>query len=326
MNTIGIDVASKKLQIYLSDHPEKSFQIDNQKDAVERFIREMNIRADQYEIGVESTGKYHRITQDVFVRQGFSFRVINPILTNEYIRCTIRKKKTDVSDAKIIARLVERGEGQIITTDELDTTKRSLLRARSRVKKYQKGLKQLIVQLKQEEDSAHLRRSIKKLERLIKNMSKSADTLEQEAMTSDPSPEEELIKTIPGFAQKLAAIVSAEVGDFKRFPSARQLKAFVGIDPRIIQSGNTSRMGKITKRGNPFLRSAFYLAAQVARQHDPELKQFFQKKISEGKHFTLAVCAVARKLCERVFAVIKKNAPYEIRQPRITVRGQPSFS
>ena len=104
------------------------------------------------------------------------------------------------------------------------------------------------------------------------------------------------------------------MGDFSRFPSATQFKAFVGIDPKVTQSGNMLVTGKITKRGNPHLRSAFYLAAQVARQHDPELKAFYQKKKDEGKPTRVAIVAVARKLCERVYSVVIKRKPYEIRE------------
>ena len=88
----------------------------------------------------------------------------------------------------------------------------------------------------------------------------------------------------------------------------------MGIDPKVTQSGSMLITGKITKRGNPHLRSAFYLAAQVARQHDPELKAFYEKKKNEGKPTRVAIVAVARKLCERVYSVVTKGKPYEIRQ------------
>lgn len=148
-------------------------------------------------------------------------------------------------------------------------------------------------------------KSIKSLEDIVINKKEITNT-------------EKLIRSIPGFAERLSAVVATEVRDFKRFPSATQFKAYVGIDPKVTQSGQSLKTGRITKRGNPHLRSAFYLAAQVARCHDPELKAFFDKKISEGKPTRVAIVAVARKLCERVYAVVKKGKPYEIRQPSLT--------
>jgi transposase len=145
-------------------------------------------------------------------------------------------------------------------------------------------------------------------------MNNCVKEIEDNAFSDEQSAEEKLIATIPGFATRLSAIVASEVGDFDRFPSSNQFKAYVGIDPKVIQSGSSLKTGKITKRGNPYLRCAFYLAAQVARIHDPELKEFFIKKINEGKPFRVAVCAVARKLCERVYAVVTKGIPYQKKQ------------
>lgn len=234
------------------------------------------------------------------------------------INATIRKKKTDKSDAEIIAFLLSQGEGQIVSQKQLQTAKKTILRTRHTIVKYKTAIKLLLGDMQREPDNLQVNSAIVTLEKIIANLEDGVKELSGNAAENSLSEEEMLIQSIPGFATKLAAIVSVEVGDFQRFPSARQFKAYVGIDPKVIQSGESSRTGKITKRGNPYLRHAFYLAAQVARQHDPELKQFFEKKMNEGKHFNVAVCAVARKLCERVYAVVTKGTPYQVRQVEIT--------
>lgn len=163
-----------------------------------------------------------------------------------------------------------------------------------------------------------MQKAVASLENLVEQMSATAQDLEAEAVESQSFEAEKYIASVVGFSTKLSSVVAAEVDNFARFPSANEFKAYVGIDPKVSQSGASCRTGRITKRGNPFLRSAFYLAAQVARQHDPELKQFFEKKMGEGKKFKVAVCAVARKLCERVYAVVTKKTFYEVRQPSLT--------
>ncbi len=90
------------------------------------------------------------------------------------------------------------------------------------------------------------------------------------------------------------------------------------MDPRVKQSGNSLYTGKITKRGNVYLRSAFYLAAQVARQHDPQLKAFYSKKKLEGKATRVCICAIAGKLCDRVLAVVRSGRPYQINRSSLT--------
>jgi transposase len=314
MKYIGIDVASKKLNIHITGREDSDFEIPNNTEALEEFVREHKLNPKKYIVGTESTGKYHYAAQRYFVINGFEFRLLNPITTNQFISATIRKKKTDKSDAQIITHLLFAGAGQVITKKQLETTKKSLLRTRSTVVKHRSSMKLLLQQLEKEEPSARIEQAKTALMEMIEKMKETADELEGCALEEGASNDERLIQSIPGFAEKLSAIISAEVGDFNRFPSSTQFKAYVGIDPRVIQSGDSHRTGRITKRGNTMLRHAFYLAANVARQHDPELKAFFEKKRSEGKHYTVAMCAVSRKLCERVYAVVTKGTPYEIRQ------------
>lgn len=287
------------------------FEIDNDLESIQRFSKDHNLNPSDYIVGSESTGRYHLIIQNFFVQNGFEFRLINPILTNKRITLSIRNKKTDISDAQIISELISRGEGKIISKKDLDQSKRSILRTRSTIVKHQSAIKRLRKELEKEPDNDLLDSTISELQILIDSMSECVDSIEDIANSDlSNSKTEDLIKSIPGFATKLSSIVASEVGDFSRFPSATQFKAYVGIDPKVKQSGNVLTTQKITKRGNPHLRSAFYLAAQVARCHDPELKEFYEKKKAEGKATRVAIVAVSRKLCERVYAVVTRGTPY----------------
>jgi len=312
---IGIDVSSKKLNIHILEARIADFEIANSQASIQDFIKSQKISPKEYIIGVESTGKYHLICQAEFVKQGFEFRVLNPILTSQKIASSIRKKKTDKSDAKIIARLLAQGEGTVIHEEDLDKSRRSILRTRKTIVNHKTAVKIVLKDLQREEENKSLKRAAKALKKLIVQMEECVEKLEDVSLGKEEiTDDEELIRSIPGFATQLSAVVATEVGDFKRFPSSTQFKAYVGIDPKVTQSGSMLITGKITKRGNPHLRSAFYLAAQVARQHDPELKAFYEKKKGEGKPTRVAIVAVARKLCERVYSVVTKGRPYEIRQ------------
>lgn len=310
---IGIDVSAKKLNIHITGSSQ-DFEIENSEKALEEFISLHSLSPEEYVVGAESTGRLYLVCQKIFLEKGFEFRLLNAILTNKKISLTVRKKKTDISDARIIANLLLQGEGGIVTKESLDTTKRDILRTRKNIVEYKSAIKRMKGDLEKAYQNESIKKVIADLEKLVEDMESCVKKLEENAFQKENITEEEkLIQSIPGFAVQLSAVVMSEVRDFKRFPSARQFKAYVGIDPKVMQSGNSLVFGGITKRGNPCLRSAFYLAAQVARQHDPELKAFFQKKIDEGKQFRVAIVAVARKLCERVFSVIASKTPYEIR-------------
>lgn len=122
-----------------------------------------------------------------------------------------------------------------------------------------------------------------------------------------------VILTIPGISYTNGATILGEIGDISRFSTPKKLVAYAGIDASVTQSGEFEASRNVmSKRGSPYLRKALFSAALVASNHDPTLKAFYQKKISEGKHHFTAVGAVARKLCYIVHAILKKNEAYKI--------------
>ena len=119
------------------------------------------------------------------------------------------------------------------------------------------------------------------------------------------------IMSIPGIGDTLGPMILGEIGDADRFSTAKKLIAFAGLDPVVVQSGRFENMsGPISKRGSPLLRKALFLAANVARQNDENLKRFYDKKIGEGKHHFSALNAVAAKLLRIVYWVLKNNKEY----------------
>jgi len=123
------------------------------------------------------------------------------------------------------------------------------------------------------------------------------------------------ILTIPGIGLVTGASILGEIGDINRFSNPSQLVAFAGLDASVSQSGDyMGTHNRMSKRGSPYLRHALFQSAFVASQNDPVLKAFYLKKKSEGKHHYTAIGAVARKMCNLIFVILKENRPYEIRQ------------
>lgn len=113
-------------------------------------------------------------------------------------------------------------------------------------------------------------------------------------------------------ARSGGAQIVAETGDVKRFKSAASIVRYAGLNSGIDESGQFSAQGTpITKHGSPYLRRALWLAANRARQHDPRLRAFYEKKRREGKPHRVAVTAVAGKLCHVVYAVMRDREPYD---------------
>lgn len=126
---------------------------------------------------------------------------------------------------------------------------------------------------------------------------------------------ETTITTIPGISSITGAVILGEIGDISRFDNPSKLVAYAGLDSTVSQSGESELpSGRLSKRGSPYLRKALYQAANVAEFYDPVFSAYYQKKRSEGKHHLVATNAVARKLCHTIFAILKNNTPYEIKQ------------
>ncbi|MGX5763521.1 IS110 family transposase [Brevibacillus parabrevis] len=128
-------------------------------------------------------------------------------------------------------------------------------------------------------------------------------------------PEVELLQSIPGIGDKLAAVIVAETGDARQFTSSKQLVAFAGLDPGVFSSGKfTAASNRITKRGSKRLRRALYLAVQcgLRKGANPRLKQYYDKKKKEGKPYKVAVIACANKLLHHIYAILCKRQPYKV--------------
>ncbi len=145
------------------------------------------------------------------------------------------------------------------------------------------------------------------LEAQVAEVDAALDTLLQQT--------EQYLTTIPGIGATTAAALLGEIGNVERFPNLEKLVAYAGIDPTVYQTGQfEAREARMSKRGSPYLRHALWLAASVARQHDPQLKAYYQRRRAEGKPHGAIMGAICRKLLARVYVVLRENRPYVIRQ------------
>jgi len=137
------------------------------------------------------------------------------------------------------------------------------------------------------------------------------DAIEETAMTL---PEVELLKTIPGVGDKLAAALAAEIGDATQFRDPKQLVAYAGLDPGVHSSGKfTASSNRISKRGSKRLRRALYMAVQCGLKNgaNERLKTYYEKKRKEGKPYKVVVIACANKLLHHIHAILVKGEPYQ---------------
>jgi transposase len=134
------------------------------------------------------------------------------------------------------------------------------------------------------------------------------------------SPDARRLMTVPGVNVICAAAFLAAIGDIRRFRSSRQLVAYLGLDPRVRQSGSEpARGGRISKRGSASARWALVEAAwNVARQPGP-LHAFYERIRARRGHGK-AVVAVARKLTVLFWCLLTRGEDYAHQQPSLTAK------
>jgi transposase len=105
--------------------------------------------------------------------------------------------------------------------------------------------------------------------------------------------------------------IACTVGDVSRFGSASQLVGYSGLVPRVYQSGESSRTGRLSKAGSPLLRWAAVEAAQHAwRPQNPWHRLYIDVRRRHG-HGNAAKAAVARKVLIAAWHVLSRNEPFK---------------
>lgn len=124
-----------------------------------------------------------------------------------------------------------------------------------------------------------------------------------------------LLKGIPGIGQHLAPVILGVLHTPRRFRSERHVRGYCGLFPKRSDSGGTERPGQqITQGGNDRIKRALMLAADTARRVDPELAEIYWRLMTtKGHHHKQALCAVANRLANRIFSVLRRGTPYVLR-------------
>lgn len=126
-------------------------------------------------------------------------------------------------------------------------------------------------------------------------------------MTEIDSP----ITSITGIGQRLGAIILAEIKNIHNFKTPSQLQAFAGLEPSIYQSGTMDITEHMVKRGSSYLRYALIQSAKLLANYSPHFRAYLRLKISQGKHYNVAVSHVAKKLIRIVYYLLKTNQSFD---------------
>jgi len=160
--------------------------------------------------------------------------------------------------------------------------------------------------------------TLKSLISQIRSFKEQIELLESEILSilkpddSTPNTPADNLLTIPGVGPHTVSCVLAEVGDIQRFSSCKDFIGFVGLYPRIEQSGSSLNKAKLSTKGSRLLKHALYMSSVACLKHNSYLRNLYHKKLSQGKAPKQALIVVARKLASIMYSMLKNDSVYDV--------------
>ena len=164
-------------------------------------------------------------------------------------------------------------------------------------------------------DFKHKSTRWKKVIRSIEEQIASIDAEIDALIAADPvlARQKELLVSIDGIGNRIAINMIAITGGFTRFQNARQFCSFAGLTPYRYDSGTSVRSkAKISKRSNQTMKALLHLSAVnvATRMKEGEYRDYYERKLKEGKHVMCVMNVLRAKLVHRMFSVIKRDTEY----------------
>lgn len=324
-NFVGIDVSKLTLDAVFIFDKEMNKAVHNQFSNDEKGIKKLigvlkkqkGVDVDNTLVCMENTGIYgKRLSLILFEMQWFVW-VETPVAI--FRSMGLQRGKNDKVDAKRIALYAMKNQEQAKAWEaprKEIAALRQLLNTREALIKAFKGLSVSIKEYK-ETGNKELSEMMKvSTSNTIKGIKKDIQKIEEsidEIIKNDSSLSNlyKLTTSIPGIGKITSTELICYTNEFKNYTDAKKLACYCGVVPFEHSSGTSVRgRTRVSHMANKPLKTKLHLCAIVAMQYDPELKNYYQRKVKEGKNKMSVINAIRNKLVHRVTAVIKRQTPF----------------
>jgi transposase len=263
---------------------------------------------------MEASGVYYLPLAIYLHGQGMRVSVVNPLTIKRFAQMRLMRAKTDKKDAAIIAEygkvekpvLWQPRPQHMLQMQQLQTLQDNLASQLTRLKNQQQTFKSSGIENK---FAYHL------LVIEINHVKKQIALLQAELVRLTQAFHQDLftrLQTIKGIGKRAAMTLILITDGFSRFENSKQLCAYVGLSPRIFESGTSVKgKAKICKMGMSRMRKLLYLCAMRARSCNKPCKEMFERLKERGKNGKLALIAIANKLLRQAFAIGKSQMSYQ---------------
>ncbi len=303
---VGIDVSKDRLDVAVRPSGE-AFVVERNAVGLEQLVVRLR-ELSPYLVALEATGGYETVVAATLAGAALPVVVVNPAQVRDFAKALGQRAKTDPIDAAVIAHFAQAtGPEPRPLPDEATQLLADMVARRRQIV-------EMIGAERQREKRvtvAHLRKSIARLIKTLEKELASLDADIDDAVRGSPAwrAKEDLLASVPGVGPIIARTLIAELPELGQL-GRRQIAALVGLAPFTRRSGQWQGRSFIGG-GRTSVRTALFMGAMVAKQHNPVLKAFFNRLVTAGKPKMVALIAVARKLLTVLNAILRDNRPWQ---------------
>jgi transposase len=331
ITTIGLDLAKQIFQVHGADSD--GFPVFNRRlrraEVLSFFEKQPSCL-----VGIEACGSSHHWAREIAAR-GHDVRLIPPA----YVKPFVKRGKTDAADAEAISEAVIRKTMRFVPVKSIEQqtaalvlkTRGLLVRQKTQaINALRAHLSELgvvvgigtakvagLIEIVRDETDTRLpkaaRFALSAIADQIEALARQIGRLEGEIVAEAKRDKDmRRLTTIPGVGAITAASIKALVPDPGGFKSGRHLAAWLGLTPKSHSSGGKERLGKISKMGNPELRSLLVLGATSVLRHargNKNAPQWLTAILARRPYKVVAV-ALANKMARIIWALLTKGGTY----------------
>src|SRR5213596_881084 len=337
---IGLDVHREFAQVAIWEDGvvRQAGRIQTTPEGLREFAESLCVSD---EVALEATGNTHAIAR-LLEQQVGRVVVSNPMKTRTIAEA---KVKTDKVDAPVLAQLLAAGflPSVWLADEETQALRRQvarrahIVRQRTRLKNRVQAIlhRNLVPRcpaadlfghkgrrwLAEQQLAADERQAVEALLRQLDFHAEELKLIDAAlAQVALARAEVKRLMTIPGVDATVALSLVAAVGDFGRFSSPQRLVSYLGLNPRVRQSGGQpASHGRITKQGRAHARGMLVEAAWAAAKTPGPLHAFYER-VRARRGMQIAVVATARKLAVLCWHLIVKGEDYAYGRPSLTAQ------
>lgn len=303
---VGIDVSQAKLDIALRPAG-STWQVNNTDAGRQELLTRLSAIVVSLVV-IESTGGLERGVVQVLQRQGIPVAVINPKRARDFSKASGRLAKTDRIDAEMLAHFGEalRPLPKPLAA-EAQTALSDLVHRRQQVVEMLNDERRRRHSARNRTAQADIDSHIEWLKQRLKTLDTEIDQLRQ--ANADWQQRYERLTSVPGVGRVVATTLLALLPELGQL-SSKRLASLVGVAPFNFDSGKLKGKRHIVG-GRALVRSALYMAALVAVQHNPVITAFYERLLARGKAKKVALIASAHKLLFILNALVTQQQVWQ---------------